>query len=151
MLPTRQICHILAKISADCSKLHFSYGDIMRTVSAALLSFFLLAPSALAEEASRPTNRQAWLLCQGGHVEQCDRMLRSQLDEETRMLVEADRQFARDNVSAYIRLLLSACDARSNVRACDRALTYNLTSAERQEALNLRRSVVQRGVIRVNR
>ena len=78
-------------------------------------------------------------------------MLRSQLDEETRMLVEADRQFARDKVSAYIRLLLSACDARSNVRACDRALTYNLTSAERQEALNLRRSVVQRGVIRVSR
>ena len=67
------------------------------------------------------------------------------------MLVEADRQFARDRVSAYIRLLLSACDARSNVRACDRALSYNLSSSERQEALNLRRSVVQRGVIRVNR
>jgi hypothetical protein len=124
----------------------------MRPILAALLSTFLLALSAIAEDRpSPPTNRQVWLLCQAGHVEQCERMLRSQLDDETRMLVEADRQFARDKVSAYVRLLLSTCDARSNVRACDRALTYNLSSSERQEALNLRRSVVQRGVIRVDR
>ena len=124
----------------------------MRPVLMALLSIFLLAPSAIAEDrASPPANRQVWLLCQAGHVEQCERMLRSQLDDETRMLVEADRQFARDKVSAHVRLLLSACDARSSVRACDRALAYNLSSSERQEVLNLRRSVVQRGVIRVNR
>jgi len=124
----------------------------MRPVLTALLTILLLVPNAIAaDRAGPPANRQLWLLCQAGHVEQCDRMLRSQIDEETRMLVEADRQFARDRVSAYIRLLLSACDARSNVRACDRALSYNLSSSERQEALNLRRSVVQRGVIRVNR
>jgi hypothetical protein len=124
----------------------------MRPVLMALLSIFLLAPSAIAEDrASPPANRQVWLLCQAGQVEQCERMLRSQLDDETRMLVEADRQFARDKVSAHVRLLLSTCDARSSVRACDRALAYNLSSSERQEVLNLRRSVVQRGVIRVNR
>jgi hypothetical protein len=132
--------------------MHFSYGDIVRPVLMVLLSAFLLAPSALADDsASRPVNRQAWQLCQAGHLEQCERILRSQIDDETRMLVEADRQFARDKVSAHVRLLLSACDARSSVRACDRALSYNLSASERQEVLTVRRSVIQRGVIRVNR
>ena len=96
-------------------------------------------------------NRQAWQLCQAGYLDQCERTLRSQIDDETRILVEADREFARDKVSAHIRLLLSACDARSNVRACDRALSYNLSASERQEVLTMRKSVIQRGVIRVNR
>ena len=124
----------------------------MRPFLVALLSVFALVPSTLADDrASRLANRQTWLLCQAGHVEQCERMLRLQLDDDTRMLVEADRQLAKDKVSAYVRLLLDACDARSNVRACDRALSYGLSPSERQEVLNMRRSVIQRGVIRVNR
>ena len=124
----------------------------MRPLLTALLSVLLLAPYALADDsASPPVNRQAWQLCQAGHLAQCERTLRSGVDDETRMLVEADRQFARDKISAHARLLLSACDARSNVRACDRALSYSLSASERQEVLTLRKAVVQRAVIRVNR
>ncbi len=124
----------------------------MRRVLLALLSVFLLIPSTLADDSAiRLANRQTWLLCQAGHVEQCERMLRLQLDDETRALVESDRQFARDKVSAYVRLLLDACDARSNVRACDRALSYNLSASERQEVLSIRRSVIQHSVIWVSR
>ena len=124
----------------------------MRPVLLALLTVFVLVPSTLANaSASHLANRQTWLLCQAGHVTQCDRMLQSQLDDETRMLVEADRQFAKDKVSAYVRLLLEACDARSNVRACDRALSYSLSASERQGVLSMRRSVIERGFIRVNR
>jgi len=128
------------------------YGEIRRPVLLVLLSAFVLVPSTLADDsANRLANRKTWVLCQAGHVEQCERMLRLQLDDETRMLVEADRQFAKDKVTAYVRLLLNACDGRSNVRACDRALSYGLSTSERQEVLNMRRSVIQRGVIRVNR
>ena len=38
-----------------------------------------------------------------------------------------------------------------NKHACDRALSYNLSASERQEVLALRKSVIERGVIRVNR
>lgn len=114
-----------------------------------LVASILLVQGAIAQQ-SQP-NRQDWLLCQAGAVERCDHILMSQIDPETRMLVEADRQYARERISALVRALMTTCDTRSYVRACDRALSFNLTMSDRQEVLNLRRSVVQRGLIPVGR
>ena len=123
----------------------------MRTVLIAVFGMLCLVQGAAAEDNARQAIRQNWLLCQAGHIEMCERILRSQLDDETRMLVEADRQFAREKIAAHVRGLLSVCETRSSVRACDRALLYSLTPAERQQALATRKSVTDRGLIRVNR
>ena len=68
-----------------------------------------------------------------------------------RMLVEIDRRIAMEKAAAYARLFMHECDRRSNVRACDRALTYNLSAQDRQDAVNMRNAVMQRNVIRVSK
>ena len=123
----------------------------MRKVLIAALGALCMVQSVAAEEDARQAIRQNWLLCQAGHIEMCERILRSQLDDETRMLVEADRQFAREKIAAHVRGLLTVCETRSSVRACDRALSYSLTPAERHQALTTRKSVTDRGLIRVSR
>ena len=85
-----------------------------------------------------------WLLCQAGHVSRCDHLLRMPLDEHTRMLVRVDHQFARERVAAHVNLLAGTCDTQSYVKACDRALTYSLSDAERKRIWDIRHSVLQR-------
>jgi len=74
----------------------------MRTIRVALLALsFTIAPAVaqtntLDSQAIKPD----WLLCQSGDIERCNRLLRLPLDEETRVLVEADLQQARETQRA---------------------------------------------------
>ena len=125
----------------------------MRTIHVALLFLaFMIAP-AVAQTKTQDSQaiRQDWHLCQWGDVERCNRLLRLQLDDETRALVEADLQQARERLSAQVRALLQVCNERDNVRACDPALRYNLPAADRREILEVRRTVVERTSQRVGR
>jgi len=119
----------------------------MRRFLLTLVGAVLLCPTAVANDPVK----QDWLLCQAGHVERCNRILRAPIDDETRMLVEVDRQFAIEKVSAYARVLLQACNKRSNIRACDRALSYNLSATERLEVLTTRKAILDRGLGPVKR
>ena len=115
----------------------------MRNILLQLVLFALTGVAAAKDDAA-VINRD-WLLCQAGHVSRCDHLLRAPLDEQTRMLVRVDHQFARERVAAHVNVLVGICDAQSNVKACDRALTYHLSDDERQRVLHMRHSVVQRG------
>ena len=108
------------------------------------LCIFALTAMAAAEDSTAAINRD-WLLCQAGYVSRCDHLLRSPLDEQTRMLVRVDHQFARERVAAHVNLLAGICDGQSNVKACDRALSYNLSDSERKRVVDIRHSVLQRG------
>ena len=119
----------------------------MPTIGLLLIALLLIPQKANAED----TNRRDWLLCQAGHVERCEQLLRTSLDDEMRMLVEIDRRIAMEKAAAYARLFMHECDRRSNVRACDRALTYNLSAADRQAFVNMRNAVMQRGVVRASK
>ena len=119
----------------------------MRIVFLSIIAILLVPHDAYADDPSR----RDWLLCQAGHVERCEQLLRTSLDDEMRMLVEIDRRIAMEKSAAYARLFMHECDRRSNVRACDRALTYNLSAQDRQEAVNMRNAVMQRNVIRVSK
>ena len=117
----------------------------MRIIPAALLFlFFVIAPTAAQTPTREELVKRDWLMCQSGDVDRCNRILRLPLDEEMRTLVEVDLQQARDRISAHLRILLQVCNERGNVRACDRALRYNLPAADRVEILALRRAVVHR-------
>ena len=112
-----------------------------------MIALLLVPQRVYADDASR----RDWLLCQAGHVERCEQLLRTSLDDEMRMLVEIDRRIAMEKAAAYARLFMHECDRRSNVRACDRALTYNLSAKDRQDAVNMRNTVMQRRVVRVSK
>jgi hypothetical protein len=83
-----------------------------------------------------------WLLCQSGDIDRCNRLLRLPLDNETRALVNAGLQQARDIQRGQIRALLQLCKEKSNIRACDRALRYNVSAADREEILEVRKHVI---------
>jgi hypothetical protein len=119
---------------------------IIRIILLPLYLFVLTGVAAAGDDAA-VINRD-WLLCQAGHASRCDHLLRAPLDEHTRMLVRVDHQFARERVAAHVNVLVGICDAQSNVKACDRALTYHLSDAERQRVLDIRHSIVQRGLTR---
>lgn len=124
----------------------------MRTSAIALLFMSLLISAAAAQ--TRTQNEaigQDWLLCQSGDVDRCNRLLRLPLDDETRILVEADLQQANERVRAQVRVLVQVCTARGNVGACDRALRYNLPTTDRTEILELRKAVVHRTLQRTPR
>jgi hypothetical protein len=118
----------------------------MRTILAVfLVAPFLLAASAIAQTKSQDdVMRQDWLLCQAGDIERCNRVLKLPLDDEIRALVEVDLRQARDRQNAQVRVLLDLCRDRSEVRACDRALRYNLAETERAEILEIRKAVIHR-------
>ena len=82
------------------------------------------------------------MLCQGGDLASCDRLLRLPIDDETRALVEIDREQAIDRRIAYARMLASVCARRTNTRACDRALLYELPATHRAEILAVRKAVM---------
>lgn len=86
--------------------------------------------------------RKTWALCQGGDLASCNHLLRLPIDDETRALVEIDRQQAIDRRLAYARMLASLCARRMNIRACDRALLYELPAAHRAEILAVRKAVM---------
>ena len=149
------LCHSqLALKSGDCTGAPDGKPErTMRTICVGLLSLsFMIAPAA-AQTTTQESQaiRRDWLLCQSGDVERCNRLLRLPLDDETRVLVEADLQQARDRLSAQVRTLLQVCNDTGNVRACDRALRYNLPAADRREILELRKAVVDRTFQRTSR
>ena len=86
-----------------------------------------------------------WLLCQSGDIGRCNRLLRLPLDDETRALIKADLHQAKERQLAQISLLLDVCKQKENVGACDRALRYNISDADRREILQIRKAVVYRG------
>ena len=117
----------------------------MPLIYVTLLLFATTVGPALAQTTmDSQLNRQHWDLCQSGDVEKCSRLLRLPLDSETRALVEADLEQARERQRVQVRALLQACSERVNVRACDRALRYNLSEPERREILDVRKAVIFR-------
>jgi hypothetical protein len=124
-------------------------GSVPRVTSFCLSIFAFVAVAAAGDGASS-INRD-WLLCQAGYVNRCDQLLRSSIDDNTRMLVRVDQQFARERINAHVNLLLGICEAQSKVKACDRALSYDLTSAQRKHILDTRHLVVRRGFARGSR
>jgi hypothetical protein len=146
----------LAEKSGDCTGASDRNPErTMRTVCVGLLSLsFMIAPAA-AQSTSTTQESQAirrdWLLCQSGDVERCNRLLRLPLDDGTRVLVEVDLHQNRDRLGAQVRTLLQVCNDSGNVRACDRALRYNLPAADRREILELRKAVVNRTSQRASR
>jgi hypothetical protein len=64
------------------------------------------------------------------------------------MLVRVGQQFARERIKAHVSLLLGICEAQSSIKACDRALSYDLTSAERKHVMDTHHAVVRRGLAR---
>jgi hypothetical protein len=118
----------------------------MRTIHVALLFLAFMIATAVAQTKTQDSQaiRQDWHLCQWGDVERCNRLLRLQFDDETRALVEADLQQVRERLSTQVRALLQVYNERDNVRACDRALRYNLPAADRREILEVRKAVVHR-------
>jgi hypothetical protein len=111
------------------------------------LALFLLVANSQANAEPQPLNeamRRDWRLCQAGELSSCNRLLRHPLDEHTRTLIEVDREQAQERRIAYVRMLVDVCHRRTNVRACDRALQFNLTASERTEVLELRKAVAQR-------
>jgi len=105
------------------------------------LFFTVLATPAHSQTSTEPV-RRTWALCQGGDLASCDRLLRLSIDDETRVLVEIDRQQAIDRRIAYARILTSLCARRMNTRACDRALTYELPATHRAEIVAVRKAVM---------
>jgi hypothetical protein len=126
----------------------------MRITCIGLLSFsFMIAPAAAQTEAALDSQaiKQERLLCRSGDLERCNRLLKLPLDDATRSLVQVDLQQARDRLNAQIRVLLQICKEHSNVRACDRALHYNLPDADRAKILELRKAIVDRSSERASR
>lgn len=105
------------------------------------LLFTILATPAHSQTLTEPM-RRTWALCQGGDLASCNRLLRLPIDDETRALVEIDRQQAIDRRIAYARMLVSLCAGRTNTRACDRALLYELPATHRAEIVALRKAVM---------
>ena len=122
----------------------------MRAIPVAFLSLSLIRMPAQAQTQNERIARD-WLACQSGEVEMCNHLLRLPLKEETRALVEADLQQAKDRLSAQVRTLVQLCNERGNVRACDRALRFNLPAADRREIWEVRKAVVHRTSQRTGR
>jgi hypothetical protein len=95
------------------------------------LLFTILATPAHSQTPTEPM-RRTWALCQGGDLASCNRLLRLPIGDETRALVEIDRQQAIDRL----------CARRTNTRACDRALLYELPATHRAEIVALRKAVM---------
>ena len=124
----------------------------MRAIQLVLILLpFTIAPATAQTQARDEGFRQEWLLCQSGDVDRCIRLLRRPLDGETRVLIEADLEQARERVSVQVRTLLHLCKSRGNVSACDRALRYSLPPTDRSEILEIRKSVVHRASQRAGR
>jgi len=124
----------------------------MRISAFAVLALpFMVAPAAAQTKMQDQSFRQEWLLCQSGDVQRCKRLLKLPLDDETRVLVEADLQQAQERLHAQVQALLQLCNQKDNVRACDRALRYDLPATDRNEILGVRKTVIQRSSQRGDR
>jgi hypothetical protein len=124
----------------------------MHILAGLLLLTFMIVPAAaqtktLDSQAIRPD----WQLCQSGDFDRCDRLLKLPLDDETRALVQVDFQQAREILIAQVHALLQVCKDSTNLRACDRALRYNLPLPDRAEVLQLRKAVADRASQRTGR
>lgn len=112
-----------------------------------VLVFLGLLTAASAHAQLAQTDRQSiarpWLHCQQGDLHTCNRLLNLPLDNETRALIEVDREQIRERIHVQVRALLQICAGKKNIRACDRALRYSLTASQRNEILQVRK-VVQR-------
>jgi hypothetical protein len=105
------------------------------------LLFTILVTPAHSQTSTEPM-RRTWALCQGGDLASCNSVLHLNIDDETRVLVEIDRQQAIDRRIAYAQMLASLCVRRTNTRACDRALLYDLPAAHRAEIVVVRKAVM---------
>jgi hypothetical protein len=101
----------------------------------------ILAAPAHSQTPTEPM-RKTWVLCQGGDLASCNRLLRLPIDDETRALVEIDRQQAMERRIAYAGMLARLCARRTNTRACDRALLYELPATHRAEIVAVRKAVM---------